>query len=105
MLEKVRAWESPSSKHDNYKEFMISQLEDSIRWDCSGSYYEDSLLQAVSKLKNMPTTKEIREERFSRLQRDFEYYQKKLAEEKERVSGNNQWIRQLYESLENGSKS
>jgi hypothetical protein len=80
-------------------------LKDSIAFDCGGSYYEDNLLQAISKLENMPTAKEIREERFSSLQKDLKYYQKNLAEEKERVSGRNQWIRQLYESLENGSKS
>jgi hypothetical protein len=104
MLEKVRDWEAPSAEHLKYKEFMINQLVESIEFDCGGSYYENDLRKAVSKLEYIPTAKEIREGRMADLQRDLEYYRKNLAEENALVFSRNQWIRQLYESLENGSK-
>jgi hypothetical protein len=104
MLKKVRAWEAPSEEHLDYKEFMTNQLVESIGFDCGDNYYEDNLQNAVFKFENTPTAKEIREERMADLQRDLEYYRKNLAEEKDRVFGRNQWIRQLYKSLENGSK-
>lgn len=35
MLTQAKAWEPPTSTHTGLKEFMIQQLEDSIKFDCS----------------------------------------------------------------------
>ncbi|VTR91619.1 unnamed protein product [Gemmata massiliana] len=40
MLEHVRAWEPPSTDHENLKQFMIDQLRESIDFDCRGEYRE-----------------------------------------------------------------
>lgn len=34
MLEKVRAWQPPTADHKGLKEFMIEQIESSIKFDC-----------------------------------------------------------------------
>ena len=102
MLEKVRNYNPPSSEYENYKNFMIEQLESSIKWDCRNDYYSDELVKVKSTLNDIPNGEKIRENRLQLLLKDLEYCRNKLAEEKESVDKANQWIRQLYESLENG---
>lgn len=39
MLEKVKTWEPPTPNHEKLKRFMVSQLEESIKYDCSSKLY------------------------------------------------------------------
>ena len=39
MLTKVKAWKPPTPDHKGLKDFMVSQIEDSIKWDCDTEYY------------------------------------------------------------------
>jgi len=34
MVQKVQSWHPPKEEHNGLKDFMLSQLEDSIKWDC-----------------------------------------------------------------------
>ncbi len=38
MLEKVNAWEPPTEDHETFKDLMISQIEETIDFDCSSTY-------------------------------------------------------------------
>ena len=38
MLDEALAWVPPTREHDDFQRFMISQLEESIDWDCSSGY-------------------------------------------------------------------
>lgn len=40
MLEEVNRWKPPTPEHEELHTFMRTQIEESIRFDCSGSYYE-----------------------------------------------------------------
>lgn len=40
MIAKVTAWTPPTPDHTEMKSFMLQQLNESIRFDCGGSYWE-----------------------------------------------------------------
>ena len=94
MIAKVEAWTPPSSEHVGLKEFMLSQLRDSIGFDCSGRYYEDALRDLQSK-----TPEDWLEQQKEAVNRNLEYYTNSLKKESERVEGRNLWKTQLFESL------
>lgn len=91
MLSKVKAWQAPSKEHIGLKEFMISQIEESIDFDCDVDYY------------NKPTVKVsvdvFKSETMVKLYKDLEYYTKNNEEDIKRVSQRNLWVKQLRESL------
>ncbi|MDB5657340.1 MAG: hypothetical protein JWQ94_4953, partial [Tardiphaga sp.] len=40
MITRVEQWTPPSEYHIGFKEFMLQQLRDSVKWDCDTGYYE-----------------------------------------------------------------
>jgi len=91
MLEKALRFKSPSPEHDNYAKFLVSQLEESIRFDCGGSYYNE--------LKQPIAFEAWQSKKIKDLHRDIEYHRNAHREEVERTESRNRWVRQLKESL------
>ncbi len=90
MLEKVKAWNPPSPDHENLKKFMISQIEESIDFDC----------KVYPNKTNMPLSgKDWLKEKRDHILWEIEYHTKEDREECERVAGRNLWLKQLRESL------
>jgi hypothetical protein len=93
MLKKVNNWIPPSTEHDGLKKFMIEQIAESIKWDCSTSYQEEGLSRE----------KESFEEHYvaelKSLEDDIKYHEKKYNEDVERTNKANRWIEELYNSL------
>ena len=90
MLEKVKAWNPPSPDHENLKKFMISQIEQSIDFDCK--IYPSEINSPLSGKKWL-------EGKRKELLWEIEYHTKEDHEECERVAGRNLWLKQLRESL------
>lgn len=88
MLAHVRAWEPPTSEHVGLKEFMVQQLEDSKKWDCSEADAPKPIDGSTYRADEIARAKR-------QVERDEEY----LAEEEARVEGANKWIADLYDSL------
>lgn len=91
MLAKAKEFKSPSADHDNYAKFLVSQLEESIQWDCGTSYYDE--------MKEPMTFEAWQSKRIEDLHRDIEYHRKAHREEVERTESRNRWVRQLKEAL------
>lgn len=91
MLGRAKAFQAPSPDHDEYAKFLVSQLEDSIDWDCDTSYYEN--------LKTPVPFAEWKSKKVKDLTRDIEYHTKGHREEMERTASRNKWVRQLKEAL------
>lgn len=91
MLAKAKAWVSPSKDHDKLKEFMVSQLEDSIKFDCGSSYYE----KETAKI----TGEQWRNEQIEKAHKDIAYHLKNYREEVERTDNRNKWIDLLRNSI------
>ena len=62
MLAKIAKWQSPSPDHDNYRDLMISQLEESLQSDCgcehdapkkiTGAEYRSNLVERARDRKS-----------------------------------------------------
>lgn len=94
MLRKVKAWQPPTRDHEAFKAFMISQLEDSIKFDC---------LDFVSKEDtNLKDTKgRYRINQLVELSQNLEYQQNERSKGFLKTLKDNAWIKSLRESLEN----
>ena len=91
MLAQVDAYQAPSEDHVEFKKFMRSQIEDSIKFDC-GDYYKTPP-EAQSAEKWYTSALESAE-------RDVEYYERNWRDEVKRSEDRTRWIQQLKESLE-----
>lgn len=93
MLAKAKAFDSPSPEHDNYAKFLVTQLTESISFDCGTSYYEE--------LKQPVEFEKWHTEKIKKLRWDVEYHRKGHREEVERTESRNKWVRQLKDALAN----
>lgn len=87
MYAKVEAWQGAP---DGLKEFMLEQLAGSINWDDHSDRpgYE------------APAFEKWQADRLASLHHDIEYSSKSIAEEIERTQSRNEWLEQLWSSLE-----
>ena len=92
MLRQVKAWQPPSTEHIEFKNFMISQIEQSIRFDCSNSYYIDNPPQLLTGRKWL-------EKNIATALKDIDYHTNEYIKEVERANNRNLWLKQLRESL------
>lgn len=92
MLRKVIDWVPPSSDHVELKKFMVSQINESIEFDCSTRYYNENKPVRM-------TGKEWRAKEIAAALRDIEYYSRQHREELDRVAKRSEWVRQLRTSL------
>lgn len=91
MIEKVKAWQPPSADHLPMKQFMIEQLESSMKFDCVG--YENAPEPKTG-------TQWLQAEEASAT-RSASYGRSERAKELARVKDRNKWVSQLRESLNN----
>lgn len=94
MLEKVTNYVPPTPDHVGLKEFMVSQIKQSMEFDCDVTYYKKQL-DEVKLLKG----EEFKAKEIVNYSRDIAYHQEQFRKEKERVERNNKWISKLRESL------
>jgi hypothetical protein len=91
MLEKVAAWNPPTSEHQGLKDFMAQQL--TISRD-STDYIESSLSLSRTKAAG-----EFFADALSEARRRRKYLLEEREKEVERTNGRNQWIAQLRQSV------
>lgn len=89
MVSKVLAWNPPTEEHVSLKEFMLSQLRESMEWDCSvlHPYIPDKKEWISRKLNG----KDIKEE--------MEHYKNLWEKELAATESRNKWIKELRDSL------
>ena len=95
MIEKVQAWNPPTSEHTEMKKFMLSQLRDSIEFDC---HDKDGFLDRFYTIPDVsPETWNAH--CIANANKDIEYHTKKHAEEVSRANDRTAWVKALRESL------
>ncbi len=95
----VAAWEPPSPDHVELKNFMLSQIDDTIKHDGSVSYEDTRLrdLEAQGPLEFYGLA-------LAAACAAVPYHEKRLAEDIKRANERTLWVRQLRESLQEVSK-
>jgi hypothetical protein len=91
MLVCAKAWTAPTENHNGLKEFMVKQIEESIKWDCD----TDFMSKPVEQLSGADWLEKAK----SRAITDIEYHKTKWAEELQRTAERNAWVSNLRNSL------
>lgn len=91
MLEQARAFEPPTAEHEEYARFLVSQLEESIKFDCDCSYYEERMTRKRLDIWEAEKRKSLRW--------DLSYHAKGVAEEEARTASRNTWVQLLRAAL------
>lgn len=89
MLKKVESWNPPTEDHIGLKQFMVSQIEESIRFDVN---FDESVPIKLS-------GKEWKEKEIKRCFDDIKYHSKENIKEQSRTAERNTWVKLLRESL------
>jgi len=92
MVAKVEAWTPPTDDHEEMKNFMLQQLNESIRFDCTP--YAD-----LDKEPALQSGREWREAMLAQAARDLSYGLEHRQQEIERTNKRNQWLTDLRNSL------
>jgi hypothetical protein len=90
MLKQVDRWRPPTTEHREFKEFMRSQLSESINFDCSPT-------PAPTKMDGATWLKK----QIEHAAWEVEYHSDEGMKEVERAKERTQWVRALRKSLEN----
>jgi hypothetical protein len=96
MLKQVKDWEPPSRDHDNLKKFMITQITESIEFDCPVNRGREE----VRKLSGRDWLKKQIDKQLW----DIKYAEQHITEENERARRNSEWVRALRVSLQDKKK-
>lgn len=91
MLAVAKAFQPPSPKHEEYAKFLVSQLEESIQWDCDTS--------PLKEMKTQVSFEEWVSKKLERLRWTVDYHCKHYREELERTAARNKWVAQLKEAI------
>lgn len=94
MLSKVRSWVPPTEDHNEFKRFMVEQLEKSIEFDCDVQYRKHEL----SETRRL-TGQQWKDKEAVRLIDELAYHKEQNINEIYRVNARNEWLRQLRNSL------
>jgi hypothetical protein len=98
MLEKAKKFDPPTKEHVNFKNFMISQLNESMDFDCDYSHSQKELNEALTYTGGYNF--EIWEmNQLTMLARDIEYHKKEQAEENERACTRTDWVKTLRAAI------
>jgi hypothetical protein len=89
MRSRVADWRPPTEEHVGMKEFMLEQIDSTIRFD--GTAYTQEVERQTGEL--------WRAEQVSRLLRSIQNYTVEQAKEEERVRERNKWLVDLRRSL------
>lgn len=90
MLEKAKKFKAPTEGHENYAKFLVSQLEESISFDCDRSWDKQPFPPFYDKWKKEKVTK---------LKKDLSYYEEEYEKEVKRTNERNEWVNALKQAL------
>jgi hypothetical protein len=91
MLEQAKAYEPPTPEHEEYAKFLVTQIEESIRFDCSTDYYTEPVKYKPAVWLRM----QVKE-----LQRTLDYYIDAKEKDIDRTNKRNEWVDALRKSLD-----
>lgn len=100
MKSKAEVWIPPTKDHEEFKKFMIQQLDSTIEYDGDNTYVKVELYQKREELKNLDVDVE-REKMKEAAQEDIVYHTKKYYEEIGRCAKSNKWVEDLLQTLTN----
>jgi hypothetical protein len=99
ILQEVQNWNPPTEEHVNFKEFMIEQLESTIRFDGDVPYYEKKREEVESRVYEILDGEKIKKRVVDSLRDSLQYQKKSHKEELDRCEKANKWVDELIQSI------
>jgi len=100
MLEDVRKWIPPTDEHKPFKNFMIEQIESTIKHDSDTSYHDKELAAITEKLVSL-NADSVREQMRKVAYKNLEYHTKEYNADVKRCDDSNKWVSDLIDSIYN----
>lgn len=89
MITKVRAWNPPTPDHVDLQKLAISQLEETIKYDCT----------PYPKYPQKVSGEDFKQEKIENITWNITHYSKEIEDETKRANEANTWINTLRKSL------
>lgn len=99
ILESAKSWVPPTEDHVGLREFMINQLEMTIKGDGDPSYHEEVIMKIKKEMEEGIDPKVYREERIEEIEERISYYEAEVQNEIERCKNSNDWMKKFFESI------
>jgi hypothetical protein len=97
ILEDAKSWEIPSEDHQEFKEFMIDDLEEGLKKGCDESHHLKRIEEIKEELKMDANS--VRERILKGATEDMERQKKEIETEKQLASDSNLWVEKIIESF------
>lgn len=97
-LSRAKEWEAPSDEHVNFKNFLESQITETIKFEFSSNYHEAQIEKIDKQLSHMHPD-ELRAQKIAQYSKNLSYHREQYAEDVTRCSRANEWVRQVLETF------
>lgn len=98
MLKDAQSYVPPTGEHQGIKDFMIQQIEETIKWDGSTNYHDQQIDKIDLQLANLKAT-DVRFDTAAKIAEDIAYHTKNHNEEIKRCEESNKWCNDFINSL------
>jgi hypothetical protein len=99
MLESAKSWVPPTEDHQSFRDFMIEQIESTIKVDGDPSYHGNKIVEIKKKMEEGINPKEHREETIQEIKSQISYHETEYQKELARCKGSNEWMDKFLESI------
>jgi hypothetical protein len=99
IMEAAKSWVPPTEDHEGVRDYMIDQLEITIKADGDPSYHVNKIVQAKKELEEGIDPKVYREEKIKESEDRISYYEGEVQKELERCKQSNDWMDKFLESI------
>jgi hypothetical protein len=99
IMESAKSWVPPTEDHEGVRDYMIDQLEITIKADGDPSYHVNKIVQAKKELEEGIDPKVYREEKIKEIEDRISYYGAEVQKELERCKQSNDWMDNFLESI------
>ena len=99
ILAETQKWNPPTDDHVGIKDFMISQLNETLKYDGDYSYYEEELDEILMKLESPIDIQAIKNQMLEDAEDELKRAKERLEEEIKRCESSNEWVEKFLESI------
>ena len=99
MLESAKSWVPPTEDHQPFRNFMIEQIESTIKVDGDPSYHVNKMVGIKKQMEEGINPKEYREETIQEIKSQISYHETEYQKELVRCKDSNDWMDKFLESI------
>ena len=99
MLESAKSWVPPTEDHQPFRNFMIEQIESTIKVDGDPSYHVNKIVGIKKQMEEGINPKEYREETIQEIKGQISYHETEYQKELVRCKDSNDWMDKFFESI------